>query len=63
MSMKAKNNENLIFSHTNKSNYTITIIVTRITDKSVFYRDYPRGKMEFRMSKKSFEQYHAVSAL
>lgn len=61
--MKTKKIDNLVFSYTNKSGYTSTIYVTRITEKSVFYRNYPAGRLEMRMSKRSFSIYSPAPAL
>jgi len=59
------NNENqeikmgVIYTYTNKHNYTTRIIITRISDKSVFYKyaDHNTARYEFRMSRNSFSKY------
>lgn len=44
------------YTFTNKFNYTTSVTVTRFNDKSVFFTN-GKSNHEFRMSRKSFEDY------
>ena len=54
----------VIYSYTNKYNYTTTIKVSRITDKSIFYYALLDSKawsnIEFRISHNSFKYYKSI---
>lgn len=54
---------NDILSFTNKFNYTTTLIITRITEKSVFVMWYNNGKPfhEHRMSFNSLKDYKKIN--
>lgn len=56
---------NKVYSFTNKMNYTTTIKITRLTDKSIFYqsllKDGKYSNMEFRISYNSFAGYTEVN--
>ena len=63
MNMKTKTNENLIFSITYQDGHESKIIVDRFTTKSVFYRNYPAGRLVMRMSIKTLLAFRPVLAL